>query len=197
MESRAKHSSNGIMNQGKDDFGGSPPRSVSVYDIVLRLIALATTLVAAVVIGVAKQTKTVSIQVSPTDPPVPVTVVAKTAYASAFVYFLIANVIACVYSAISLATSTVKRASKSNLPLLLSIIDIAMVAFLFSGNGAATTFGLLGVRGNSHLQWKKVCNVFGKFCLDVTVSIMMSMLGFLAYVLLVLHAIISLHKRSP
>ncbi|XP_008799284.2 CASP-like protein 1E2 [Phoenix dactylifera] len=199
MESRAKHGfdgTQGAVNQGKSDLGRKP-RSVSVHDIVLRLVALATTLVAAVVIGVAKQTKTVSIQLSPTGPSMPVPVVAKTAYSSAFVYFLVANVIACVYSAISLAISTAKRASRSNLPLLFSIVDIAMVALLFSGNGAAMTFGLLGAHGNSHLQWKKVCNVFEKFCFDVAVAGIVSMLGSLAYVLLVLLAIVSLHKRSP
>ncbi|KAG1365186.1 putative CASP-like protein 1E1 [Cocos nucifera] len=72
-----------------------------------------------------------------------------------------------------------------------------MVALLFSGIGAALTFGLLGKYGNSHVQWQKVCNVFGKFCLDVSVSSNVSLLGSLAYVLLVQLAIVSLHKRSP
>ncbi|XP_029116265.1 CASP-like protein 1E2 [Elaeis guineensis] len=199
MESRVKPGLNGTQgarSQVKDDEAGMPGL-VRIGNMILRLVALATTLVAAIVIGTAKQVKTVNIQVAPTLPPLPVSAVAKTSYASAFVYFLIANVIACVYAAISLGTSTMKRASKSKLRLSLSIIDIAMVALLFSGNGAALTFGLLGKYGNSHVKWQKVCNVFDKFCLHVAVSSIASLLGALAYVLLVLLAIVSLHKRSP
>ncbi|KAG1365187.1 putative CASP-like protein 1E2 [Cocos nucifera] len=87
MESMVKPGLNGTQearSQVKDD-GAGMPRLMRIGDMVLRLVALATTLVAAIVIGTAKQTKMVNIQVTPTLPPLPVTAVAKTAYSSAFV----------------------------------------------------------------------------------------------------------------
>lgn len=71
-----------------------------------------------------------------------------------------------------------------------------MVALLFSGNGAATAIALMGYKGNSHVQWKEVCSVFGKFCDQGAVAIGLSQLGSLAFLLLVLMSALSSNKRS-
>lgn len=42
--------------------------------------------------------------------------------------------------------------------------DLLALALLFSAVGAAAEFGILGERGNSHVRWAKVCNVYGAFC---------------------------------
>lgn len=64
--------------------------------------------------------------------------------------------------------------------------DLIMVALLFSATGAAGAIGLMGAHGNSHVQWKKVCNVFGKFCGQVAASGTLSLFGAIAFFLLVL-----------
>jgi len=87
--------------------------------------------------------------------------------------------------------------SKVFLGTLITILDALMVALLFSGNGAATAIGVLGYQGNSHVRWKKVCNVFDKYCHQVAASIILSQLGSLAFLLLVvLLPILRSHRRS-
>ncbi|KAI6683959.1 hypothetical protein NL676_029872 [Syzygium grande] len=157
----------------------------STCGLVLRLLAMALTLAAAVVLGVDKQTKTVPVQVSPSLPPLHVPVTAKWRYLSAFVYFVVANGIASGYAAFSLLLLFANKAGRSRaLASAVAIADIVMVALLFSGAGAATAVGVIGRQGNSHLKWGKVCNVFDKFCDRVAISIGLSLLGSLDFVMI-------------
>jgi len=71
-----------------------------------------------------------------------------------------------------------------------------MVALLFSGNGAAAAVGVLGYKGNSHVNWKRVCNVFEKFCDQMAASIGVSLIGSLAFLLLVIIPVLRLHPRT-
>jgi uncharacterized protein (TIGR01569 family) len=80
---------------------------------------------------------------------------------------------------------------------LVTLLDALMVALLFSCIGAAGAIGLLGYQGNSHVRWNKVCNVFDKFCHQVAASIILSLLGSLAFLLLiVLLPILRFHRRT-
>ncbi|KAF8401539.1 hypothetical protein HHK36_012481 [Tetracentron sinense] len=173
------------------------PKTVRSSDFLLRLLALALTLVAAIVLGVAKETQTVALTVVPTLPPLNVPVTAKWQYMSAFVYFVVTNAIACAYATLSLVLSIANRGGKSGLALMLIILDLVMVALLFSGNGAAAAVGVLGYRGNSHVRWNKVCNIFGVYCRHIAASIVLSLLGSLVFFLLVVLSALNLHKKSP
>jgi uncharacterized protein (TIGR01569 family) len=110
----------------------------------------------------------------------------------------VANMIVCIYSAFSLVALLLTGSSKKNLRLIMPITlcDLIMVTLLFSSIGAAIDFGLLGLHGNSHLMWIKVCGVYGKFCEKGSVAVALSLLGSLAFLLLVILSIVSLHRRS-
>lgn len=107
-----------------------------------------------------------------------------------------ANAIACSYALASLLLSLADMCGKKGLSLLIIILDLAAVALLFSGNGAATAVGVLGYHGNSHVQWNKVCDVFGKFCNQVAGAIVVSLLGSLAFFFLVVFAALNLRRES-
>lgn len=62
--------------------------SFNYKELVFRLLALSLTLVAAVVLGVDKQTTTVSLTLVPSLPPVDLPVTAKWTDLSAFVYVI-------------------------------------------------------------------------------------------------------------
>ncbi|OMO53717.1 hypothetical protein CCACVL1_28409 [Corchorus capsularis] len=179
-------------NDGKKQFMS---RKVSNCDLILRVLALLLTLVSAIVLGVDRQTKVVPVQIAPNLPPVNVAAQAKWHYLSAFVYSFVSNIIACSYAAISILIAMGTRNGKKGLAAIIILVDLIMVALLFSSNGAALAIGLMGYKGNSHVQWNKVCNVFDKFCDQVAVSIVLSLLGSIAFVFLVAMAAISLHKR--
>ncbi|KAJ8767518.1 hypothetical protein K2173_017587 [Erythroxylum novogranatense] len=162
-------------------------------ELLLRVLAFALTLTATVVLGVDKQTKVISIKIVDTLPAVNLPVVAKWHYLSAFVYFVVANAIACSYSAISIVLSL---GSKKGWGPVISVLDLFMVALLFSGNGAAAAIGLLGSKGNSHVRWNKVCNMFSRFCNQVAASAALSLVGSVVFLLIVVVATLRLHKRS-
>ncbi|KAI7734127.1 hypothetical protein M8C21_033190 [Ambrosia artemisiifolia] len=164
-------------------------------DLAVRLLALALTLVAAVLLGVNKQTTTVSITLVTSLPPVDLPVTAKWNQMSAFVYFVIANAIACSYGATSLILILVTRGRNKLMSLLVTVLDLVMVGLLFSAIGATGSIGLIGYNGNSHVRWDKVCNVFGKFCHQVAIAVFLSFAGSIAYLLLIVIASLKLHNK--
>ncbi|KAK2646456.1 hypothetical protein Ddye_021651 [Dipteronia dyeriana] len=174
-------------------------RKVSILDMVLRVLALILTLAAAIVLGMNKQTKIVPIKIIATLPPVSVPVPARWHYLSAFTYHVVTNAIACAYAAISLLLVLViykGGKSRGGLVIVIIVLDLTMVALLSSGNGAAGAVGIIGRRGNSHVQWKEVCSVFGKFCDRVAASVLLSLLGSLAFFFLVAFGALRLKKLN-
>ncbi|CAK8563624.1 unnamed protein product [Lathyrus sativus] len=192
-----------MEDQGKAIFTGiegrKPPKAKGgSCELILRLLAVVLTLAAAIVIGIDKQTKIVPIKIVDSLPPFNVPVSAKWHYLSAFVYFMVVNAIACAYGAISMLLTFLNRGKRKELlGTLITILDTLMVALLFSGNGAAAATGLLGYNGNSHVRWNKVCDVFDKFCHQVAASIILSLLGSIAFLLLILILpILRFHRRT-
>ncbi|CAN8275054.1 unnamed protein product [Cochlearia groenlandica] len=182
MEQERKNNMNGMeMEKAKKENG-----SRKGIELTMRVLAFVLTMVAAIVIGVAKQTKIVPIKVIPTLPPLNVSSTAKASYLSAFVYNMSANAIACGYTAISIAISLISKSRRSK-GLLMAILvgDLVMVALLFSGTGAAGAIGLMGLKGNKHVMWKKVCDIFGKFCHQVAASVVMTFVASVVFMVLV------------
>lgn len=80
--------------------------------------------------------------------------------------------------------------------LMILVADLMMVALLFSSIGGTGAIGLIGIKGNSHLQWKKICNMYAKFCHQVTASVALSLMGAIAFLLLIILTASKLHKRT-
>ncbi|KAH7838013.1 hypothetical protein Vadar_020998 [Vaccinium darrowii] len=178
--------------------GGGDRRGMrSSLELVLRVVVMGFTLVAAVVGGVNKETEVVAVTIVDTLPPLHLPVTAKRYYMSAFVYFVVANAIACFYAAISLVvlSFTTKKTTQNNVTLALLILDLIIMALLFSANGAAAAVGLIGLHGNSHVNWNKVCNVVEAFCRHSTTAFVVSMLGSFVFLWLVLLGTLNLHKK--
>ncbi|KAH6808769.1 hypothetical protein C2S51_026552 [Perilla frutescens var. frutescens] len=163
-------------------------------DAVLRFFALALSLTAAVVLGIDKETKTVPVMLVPDLPPMNVSLTSKWHYLSAFVFFVVANAIACGYAAISLILTLIMN-GKKGITMMIIFFDLVMVALLFSSVGAAAAIGIMGYKGNSHVQWNKVCNVFEKFCAQAAAAVGISAGAAAAFLLLVLLAIFNLHNK--
>ncbi|GFP81911.1 CASP-like protein 1e2 [Phtheirospermum japonicum] len=198
MDSEYKNtSSNGAYGGGGIESGVpvANKRKMRGWDVILRFLALALSLVAAVVLGVNKETTTVALTLVPTLPPVNVPVTAKWHYLSAFVFFVVANSIACFYAAISLLLTLANRGGKKGITMMIILFDLLMVALLFSSVGAAAAIGLMGYKGNSHVQWRKVCNVFDKYCEQGAAAIGLSGGASLVFFILVVLATLDLHKK--
>ncbi|XP_039126904.1 CASP-like protein 1E1 [Dioscorea cayenensis subsp. rotundata] len=163
---------------------------------ILRGAAVLLTFISAIVMGVAKQTKTITINDPSTLTSQTITGTVKSTYAAAYVYFIIINVLVFVYSAAALAISIANRASSSNLELPFNIADLLVAILLFSCNSAASNTSVIASNGSDRLGWTKICDIVGSFCGQATAAIVLSMFAALAYVLLVVLGIINLHKRS-
>ncbi|KAG8372987.1 hypothetical protein BUALT_Bualt12G0124100 [Buddleja alternifolia] len=185
IESGAKEKQEAVANK----------RTMRGCELVLRVVAVALSLAAAVVLATNKQTVTVAVILVPTLPAVNIPVTAKWHDLSSSVYFFVANIIACTYGVISLLLMLANKGTKKGVAMLVIIFDLVMVALLFSSVGASSALGLMGYKGNSHLQWRKVCNVFGKFCLQGTAALALCGVASFAFFLLVLLAILNLHKK--
>lgn len=173
----------------------------------LRVFGLVCTLVAAVVVGVDKESKVVSFSISDSMPPLHFHVTAKYNYMSAFVYFVVINSMACSYAAVSLlvsstATRVGRRSDNNNKnnngmsTLVMIILDLTILSLLFSANGAAAGVGVIGKYGNTHVNWNKVCNMFEKYCNHMLASLVLSLLGTFAFLCLVVLSALKLHKKS-
>ncbi|GJN31901.1 hypothetical protein PR202_gb20356 [Eleusine coracana subsp. coracana] len=97
----------------------------------------------------------------------------------------------CAFSALALASCRRRGAA-----VAVMVGDLVALALLFSAVGAAAEFGILGERGNSHVRWAKVCNVYGRFCERAMVSVIISLLAAFANLVLLMLAILDVHKNS-
>ncbi|CAL9055602.1 unnamed protein product [Musa banksii] len=70
-----------------------------------------------------------------------------------------------------------------------------MAGVMASATGAAGFVAYIGLKGNSHVNWSKVYNVYGKFCRHIGSSITISLVASILLVLLVVPSAYSLHRR--
>ncbi|GMH28435.1 hypothetical protein Nepgr_030278 [Nepenthes gracilis] len=160
---------------------------------LLRAVALVLTLTSTLVLALDKETKAVAVTIGAITLEIPVT--AKIKYSSTFVYSVVVNAIASGYGALSLLLMLANKGGKVRRATLLLVVgDMIMVALLFSGVGAAMAIGVIALKGNSHLRWNKVCNVFSKFCHIGLASFGFSLGASIAYLLLVSIAVFHLQK---
>ncbi|KAK8693857.1 hypothetical protein V6N13_071424 [Hibiscus sabdariffa] len=156
----------------------------AIQPLTVSLIGCRIALVAAILTAVDKETNTIPISIT-----LHVSVTAKWHYMSASVYFLISNAIVFSYAAASMAV-------RDKTGTVLMVLDMTIMGLLLSVNGAEIAVGVIGQYGNSHVQWRRVCDMFGGFCHQMTAAIILSLVASLVFFWLVAQAILNLHKQS-
>ncbi|PWA90877.1 CASP-like protein [Artemisia annua] len=179
---------------------GSPPeyksstKKFEVFDAALRVLLFATALVAIIVMATSKQTKVITLLPGMTVP-----VVAKFDQSPAFIYFVAALSVACLYSIItvvlSILASMKKGGDTSNLHFYFMMFDVLLLGIVASATSAAGGVAYIGLKGNSHTGWAKICNVYGSFCFHVAASIVLSLISSITLLLLVWLSIYVLFKK--
>ncbi|TMW98092.1 hypothetical protein EJD97_004512 [Solanum chilense] len=181
-------------NEGKNRFD-EELNNCRKYDMILRIMGLIFTLVAAIVAGSNKDTESVAISLVDGLPPLHLTLTAKWSYMSSTVYFVAVNAIACAYAAISMAFISLTGGNWKGSILVVGL-DLAMVALLFSANGASASIGLIALNGNSHTQWHKVCYAFKRYCIQGGAALVLSMFGSFFFIFIVLLFTYNLHRTT-
>ncbi|KAG0470221.1 hypothetical protein HPP92_016921 [Vanilla planifolia] len=174
-----------------------PPRYLRLTGNVLRGVASLLTLIAAIVMGTAAQTKRVVV-IDDSGSPVTLSGTAKSHYSSALV--VKKKILHCdqrrhsFVLCINLALSAWNVVGGSfNLPL--TIADLLAAMILVSCNSAASAISVVAENGNRHFGWDKICEFVGKYCAQVAAAVALSTFASVAYVLLILLTLVALHKR--
>ncbi|CAN8275058.1 unnamed protein product [Cochlearia groenlandica] len=165
-------------------------KSCWISQVVLRVVLFAATLSAIVVMTTSKQSKTIR------GFPIPD---AKFNNSPAFVYFVVALSVACLYSIVSLFATmfACKKPSSSSAIILLTlaIMDVVMVGIVASATGAGGGVAYIGLKGNKEKTWPKICHIYGKFCRHVGSAIAVSLVASIVLVLLSIISVLSLYKK--
>ncbi|XP_040863715.1 MARVEL domain-containing protein isoform X1 [Glycine max] len=173
-----------------------PPAEVdySKVDVILRFLLLAASVVALAVIVSSDQTEQVLFQDVLLPQP------AKFKYSPAFVYFVAAFSVSGLYALVSaLASISVIQKPGFKLKFLLHFIfwDALILGITASATGAAGSVAYIGLKGNSHVGWIKVCNIYDKFCRHLAGSIAVALFGSIVTVLLIWLSAFTIHSRVP
>ncbi|XP_010548920.1 PREDICTED: CASP-like protein 1D1 [Tarenaya hassleriana] len=160
----------------------------------LRVILFAATLTSVVVMVTSKQTELVPVPGTRLRFPNP----AKFTDSPALIYFVAALSVACFYSIVSTLASLSaisKPSCSSILFLYLAILDVMMLGIVASATGAGGGVAYIGLKGNKHVRWGKICNIYDKFSRHVGGSIAVSLFASVVLVLLSVASVVSLYKR--
>ncbi|KAL2339077.1 hypothetical protein Fmac_013523 [Flemingia macrophylla] len=160
------------------------------FDVILRFLLFASSLVSVVVMVTSNQTIYV---------PAPLS--AKFRYSPAFVYFVAAFSVSGLYSIITTlaSLSAIKNPTLRNKLLLHYVLwDALILGIIASAVGTAGGIAYLGLKGNRHVVgWNKICNVFDDFCRHVGSAIAVGLFGSIVTLLLIGLSAYSIHSRLP
>ncbi|XP_077243716.1 CASP-like protein 1D1 isoform X2 [Tasmannia lanceolata] len=130
---------------------------------------------------------------------IPIPLPAKFNYSPAFIYFVVGLSVAGLYSLLSLMCSAFaisKPSASTKILFLFAILDALMAGIVASATGAAASIAYVGLKGNSHVYWLKICNIYDKFCRHIGSSVAVSLFASIILVLLVALSTYSLYRRS-
>ncbi|XP_030507387.2 CASP-like protein 1D1 isoform X2 [Cannabis sativa] len=158
-------------------------------DVALRVLLFASTVAAIVVLVTSKQTVRAPFPLS-----------AKFNHSPAFIYFLVALSIAGLYSLVTTLGSIsviLKPEYSSKFLLYYAIFDVLILGLVASATGTAGGVAYVGLKGNDHVRWQKVCSTFDKFCQHLAGSLAVSLFASVLLVLLIWLSVFSIHKKIP
>ncbi|XP_054806616.1 CASP-like protein 1D2 [Prosopis cineraria] len=160
------------------------------FDVILRFLLFAASVVAVVVIATGDQTEMMG----------PMEREANFKNSPALIYFLVAFSVSGLYSIITfLASISVLQKPDLKLKFLLYFIfwDALILGIIASATGTAGGVAYVGLKGNRHVSWTKICNVYDKFCRHIAGSLAVALFGSIVTVLLIWLSAYNLHSRVP
>ncbi|KAJ4950748.1 hypothetical protein NE237_027580 [Protea cynaroides] len=169
-----------------------------IINLFLRIFSFALSLAAVAIMVSSKQTKLVK----PPTLPVAVPLTSKYTDSPALIYFVVALSLSISYTFITSFTTfwVLKKrfSSKSLLKyyLVLIVNDVVMIGLVGAAAGAGGCIGYLGLKGNSKVGWNKICNVYGKFCKQLSIAFGLSIGVGVVLIILVSLSAFSVHRLA-
>nr|XP_043627463.1 CASP-like protein 1 [Erigeron canadensis] len=177
---------------------GPPPEYKTgtglLADVVLRVLLFATGLVAVIIMVTSKQTKLI-----PFAPGFLISRDAKFNYSPAFIYFVAALSVATLYSIITGVLSVFALISSGGVSTKMQfhfvMFDALLLGVVAAATGASGGVGYIGLKGNSHTGWTKICDRYHTYCVHFGVSIFLSLVSSIVLLLLVWLSVYTLSKK--
>ncbi|XP_059435079.1 CASP-like protein 1D1 [Corylus avellana] len=169
-----------------------PAEQYFVVNVALRVLLFASVLTAVLVVVTSDQTKLI--------PGLGINLKAKFNQSPAFIYFVVALSVTGLYGIITILASIsvlFKPISSTKFMLHFAVWDVLILGLVASAMGSAGGIAYVGLKGNEHVHWGKVCNTFDKFCRHMAGSLAVSLFASFVLVLLIWLSIFTLHRRIP
>ncbi|KAF5465536.1 hypothetical protein F2P56_015532 [Juglans regia] len=166
-----------------------PAGNYFVLDVALRVLLFAAALTAVIVMVTSEQTKLI---------PGLGHRKAKFNHTPAFIYFVVALSVAGLYSLITILASAsviLKKIFSPKFLIHFAYTDVLILGLVASATGSAGGVAYVGLKGNKHVGWNKVCSTYDTFCHHVAGSLAVSLLASVVLVFLSWLSIFSLHSR--
>ncbi|KAI3692489.1 hypothetical protein L6452_32305 [Arctium lappa] len=174
--------------------GGGGFKKHALLDVLLRVLLFATALVGIIVMVTSKQTKQI-----PVAPGITVTRDAKFNHSPAYIYFVAALSVAGLYSIITGLVSVLALMKPGGISTKLQfhfvMLDALLLGIVAAATGAAGGVAYIGLKGNSHSRWNKICHTYGSFCFHFAASILLSLISSITLLLLVWLSVYVLSKK--
>ncbi|XVE82065.1 hypothetical protein DITRI_Ditri15bG0116800 [Diplodiscus trichospermus] len=171
------------------------PFNYSLVDVALRVLVFAAALCSVLVMGTSKQTELVPV---PGMPGVTLPVPAKFNHSPAFIYFISALSVTGLYSIITtLASISIiqKPEYAKSFLLVFAFLDVLFVGIVASATGASGAVAYIGLKGNSHVGWTKICGVYDKFCRYIATATALALFAAILLALLSMMSTFTLYKK--
>nr|Q20BM9.1 RecName: Full=CASP-like protein 1 [Panax ginseng]ABD73297.1 unknown [Panax ginseng] len=133
-------------------------------------------------------------------PPYQIPYSSKFTDSPAFIYFVAAFSVAGLYSIITSLLSGLALLKPGYAKQLVShfvVVDVLLLGIVAAAIGAAGGVGYIGLRGNSHSRWTKICNIYDTFCQHLAGSIAAGLIASIVLVLLILLSFFTLSRKIP
>ncbi|KAI3756080.1 hypothetical protein L1987_55893 [Smallanthus sonchifolius] len=75
------------------------------------------------------------------------------------------------------------------------MFDALLLGIVAAATGATGGVAYIGLKGNSHTRWNKICNTYGSFCFHFASSILFSLISSITLLLLVWFSLYVLSKK--
>ncbi|KAI3979091.1 hypothetical protein MKX01_016266 [Papaver californicum] len=151
--------------------------------MILRGLLFALTLTSVILMITSKQTEYVISILTQTRGFRP----AKWNYSPAFICFVAALWMVCGYSVASMLNTLVcrKRCATNTFLIQTVLADVLVFGILASATGTAGGVAYVGLKGNSHIGWFKICNIYDKFCRHIAASLVLSLVALVVLLILI------------
>ncbi|KAI7748675.1 hypothetical protein M8C21_000324 [Ambrosia artemisiifolia] len=179
------------------EHGGLRARSFkkhAVVDMLLRVFLFATAVVSVVVMVTSEETKQI-----PVAPGIVISRTAKFSNSPAYVYFVAALSVAALYSLITGVVSILAvmkpGGNSAKLKFHFVILDSLLLGIVAAATGASGGVGYIGLKGNSHSRWNKICDRYDTYCTHFKASILLSLIASITLLVLVWLSVYVLSKK--